>query len=114
MKTAMKADADVVFNASQIDPLQFVNLSPSNPNTIHTALVYSSEECEKRRQKHCVVTFDLAIYVKAIEILAACRARGQLKNVIINLGGFHTLMNFMGGVGHIMCKFSLLAEFFTG
>ena len=43
------------------------------------------------------ITFDQPLYSKAIDIVLA-----DGLNTAVRLGGFHTLMNFMGAVGHVM------------
>ncbi|KAE8746250.1 hypothetical protein FOCC_FOCC007122, partial [Frankliniella occidentalis] len=95
MSNATKLRTD--FAASDIQALPFVNLSPSNPSTIYSCLRVASQKCEDHNQKHCIVTFDLPLYVKAKSIADEC-----LPNIIPRLGGFHTLMSFMGAAGHIM------------
>jgi len=43
------------------------------------------------------ITFDQPLYVKAVEVAMKAKL-----NVVIRLGGFHMLMNFLGSVGHLM------------
>ena len=40
---------------------------------------------------------DQPLYSKAVDIVLA-----EKLNAVVTLGGFHTLMNFMGVIGHIM------------
>lgn len=50
-------------------------------------------------QNRIFVTFDQPLYYKAREILECCES---LSNVTVRLGGFHTMMSFMGAMGFIM------------
>ena len=50
-------------------------------------------------QKHSVITFDLAIYMKAKEI--QWRRPEEFKNTVIRMGGFHIALNFLSVIGKI-------------
>lgn len=50
-------------------------------------------------QKHTVITFDLAIYMKAKEI--QWRRPEEFKNTVIRMGGFHIALNFLAVIGKI-------------
>ena len=103
MTTVLKSDG---FQTSRIETLPFINLDPSNPSTIYTALCFVQTQSEKYNLKICPVTFDQPLYQKASEIVAASR---DLDKVMVRLGGFHLLMSFLGSIGHIMAQ-SGLAE----
>lgn len=92
------------FSQTKIIPLPFVNDLPSKYDTIYTVLLQAAEKCKLSGQKQTFVTFDQPLYVKAKEILA-CRTddtNNELNCIILRLGGFHTLMSFMGTVGYLM------------
>ena len=84
---------------SRIEVLPFINLEPSNPSTIYTALCYAQKLCDDNNLRVCIVTFDQPLYQKASEIVASSN---QLQTVVVRLGGFHLLMSYMGSIGHIM------------
>lgn len=86
---------------SNIIPLPFVNMDPGNLNTIYTALLFAAEKC-KHYKKPCIVTFDQPLFQKAVDIVTASNESNIVSSVIVRLGGFHTLMSFMGSVGNIM------------
>ena len=44
MQTAIQGD----YQISQIDPMPFINMDPTNLNTIYTAISIAVEECEKQ------------------------------------------------------------------
>lgn len=46
-----------------------------------------------------IVTFDQPLWMKAKLIKSQ---EGALSNVILVLGGFYTVMSFLGSIGHIM------------
>ncbi len=48
-----------------------------------------------------ILTFDQPLYWKAKKIIISCRERA-LSGMIVRLGGFHTLMSFVGSIGHLM------------
>jgi len=43
------------------------------------------------------LTFDQLLYIKAVDITMKVNL-----NIVIRLGGFHTLMSFLGAIGHLM------------
>ncbi|KAF4531292.1 hypothetical protein B566_EDAN016861 [Ephemera danica] len=82
--------------------LSFINLTPSNPSCIYTALKFAAKECVRHGQNTAIVTFDQPLFYKAMDIVSAMQTECELKNVIIRLGGFHFLMSFLGAIGYIM------------
>ena len=49
-----------------------------------------------------MVTFDQPLWWKALNIILSVPDKSPLKSIILRLGGFHTLMSFLGSIGHIM------------
>lgn len=49
-----------------------------------------------------IVTFDQPLYWKACEIVIAAPRNSHLKEIVLRLGCFHTLMNLLGAVGSLM------------
>lgn len=96
MKLAMECGQ---YQRSRIETLPFINLDPSNPSTIFTALCFARSQCEKHDLKCCPVTFDQPLYIKAAEIVASSQ---ELDIVTVRLGGFHLLMSYLGSIGYIM------------
>ena len=87
------------FDKGRVEVLPFINLDPTRPSTVHTALCFAHKECEKQGRLACPVTFDQPLYMKAAEIVAASP---DLTRVFVRLGGFHMLMSYMGSIGNIM------------
>ena len=80
------------YMTSDIQPLPFVNLPPSNSSTIYTCLLYAAEEGKKIGQSKTMVTFDQPLYAKACEMVVAAGPDSPLSHVVICLRGFHLLM----------------------
>ena len=87
------------YEKTRIEILPFIQLDPSNPSTIYTALSFAKSQCELHGIKTCIVTFDQPLYIKAAEIVAAST---DLPHAVVRLGGFHLLMSYLGSVGYIM------------
>ena len=87
------------YDKSRIEVLPFINLDPTKPSTIYTALHFAQKQCERQGKLTCPVTFDQPLYIKAAEIVAASEDLGK---VFIRLGGFHLIMSYMGSIGNIM------------
>ena len=98
MEAAMQDSGQ--YAVSSVHALPFINLDPTKPSAIYTALMFADSECKRNNKTSCIVTFDQPLYQKASEIVAS--SPGDLGNVIVRLGGFHLLMSFMGAVGNIM------------
>ena len=95
MKAVWKSDE---FHTSRIETLPFINLEPSNPSTIYTALCFAQTQSDKNNLKICPVAFNQPLYQKVSEIVAASR---DLDRVVVQLGGFHLLLSYLGSIGQI-------------
>ncbi len=49
-----------------------------------------------------MVTFDQPLYWKAYLIMKSEPSFSEINGIVLKLGGFHTLMSFLGSIGHIM------------
>lgn len=49
-----------------------------------------------------MLTFDQPLLLKASTIVESAGEDSDLYPIILRLGGFHTLMSFMGSIGHLM------------
>lgn len=92
IETVLNSDE---FQISRIETLPFINLDPSNPRTIYTALSFAQTQIEKHNLNTCPVTFVQLLYQKSSEIVAASK---HLDKVIVRLGGFHLLMSYIGQI----------------
>ena len=71
--------------------------SSTDYNTIYTVLKMVQEMVRNLGQEDCVITFDLAIFMKAKEI--QWRYAETFSDVVIRLGGFHIILNYMSLLG---------------
>ena len=62
--------------------------SSSELSTIYTVMKHAQKICSNLGQVDTVITFELAIYMKARQILK--KFPGEFSNSVIRLGGFHT------------------------
>ena len=80
-----------------------------------TALCKAQQITSDRGQDYIVFTADLQLYRVAVNILWAYPE--QFDNVVIRLGGMHTLMSFIGSIGSLMAEndlYELLNSTFAG
>ena len=95
--------------------LPLIDMTPSDPDTILTSLRQAQEITTTCGQEFVVFTGDLQLYKVAVNILWAYP--DQFGNVIMRLGGMHTLMSFVGSIGTLMGGsglFELLESTFAG
>ena len=78
--------------------LPMVDLDPTNLSCIYSTLVFTDRQCKKNNIDP-IITFDQPLYLKAKLIITQ---EDDLKHIVLNLGGFHTIMSFNGSIGHIM------------
>ncbi|GBM16781.1 hypothetical protein AVEN_9373-1 [Araneus ventricosus] len=96
------------YEHSRVLCLPFINGPPSQFDTIVTTIRTSKRKCETFNMKTCFVTFDQPLYIKAQEIFSN---NLEFKDIVVRLGGFQTLMSYMGAIGTIMTE-SCLKELF--
>lgn len=96
--TATRVDYEV----SEIHYEPFINAPPSDYNTLYTAILSCIDKASKLKMKTCIITFDQQLYIKARDILGAMGPIHATMKVVIRLGGFHTALSFMSGIGFIM------------
>lgn len=49
-----------------------------------------------------MLTFDQPLYWKAKTIIVHEKEGSELKPIVLNLGGFHSVVSFLGCMGHVM------------
>ena len=81
--------------------LPMIDLEPTNLSCIYTTLCFVTYECAKQRAWP-IVTFDQPLWWKAKMIVHEEPESSALRNIILSLGSFHTLMNFLGCIGYLM------------
>lgn len=74
--------------------------SPTRPDVVAESVNYCVGVAKELGQDHCIITCDQAIY----EIVLTLQKKYPKKygNIIIRMGGFHIVMNFLGAIGYLM------------
>ena len=75
-----------------------VDMDPTNINCVYSTLYFINRHCLKY-DIIPLVTFDQPLWFKAKQIQIQCE---EFNYLTLNLGGFHTIMSFLGAIGHIM------------
>ena len=84
--------------------LPFVDLDPNDYNCVYSTLKYIEATC-KNNEITPVCTFDQSLWWKALQVLQSPKC--DIGLFVIRLGGFHTLMSFLGCVGYLMANSGL-------
>ena len=95
--------------------MPLINMMPSDPDTIMTALRQAQQITSDRGQDYIGLTADLQLYRVAVNILLAYPE--QFDNVVLRLGGMHTLMSFIESIGSLMAEsglYELIDSTFAG
>ena len=70
-------------------------------STVHHCMQLSMEASARHAQKYSFITMDLAAAKIAFDV--KWQQPETFRNVIIHLGGFHTMCSYMGAIGKMMC-----------
>ncbi len=81
--------------------LPMIDLDPSNLSCVYSSLVYISDHARGYNATP-IITFNQPLWWKALNIIESQPNDSDLHNIVLRLGGFHTLMSFLGCIGHIM------------
>ena len=72
-------------------------MKATNYTCIYSTLLFVINQCKKLNIITPSITFDQPLWLKATEISIE-----KSLDVVIHLGGFHTLMSFAGSLGFVM------------
>ena len=92
---------------STITFLPIIDLNSSDESCIYSTLLFIIKQAKSLNVMVPSVTFDQPLWLKATGIIKEAKLE-----IVCRLGGFHTLMSFIGSVGHLM-KGSGLEELFS-
>ena len=95
MQELLKSEAPV--QKSTIKFLPIIDLNPNNENCIYSTLLFVIEQAKKIDIPVPCVTFDQPLWLKACGIIEEAGL-----DIIARLGGFHTLMSYLGAIGKVM------------
>ena len=91
---------------TDVEFLSIVDMDPNDESCIFSTLHFILNQAKKLKLHTACITFDQPLWLKAIKIVKA-----EQMPVVVRLGGFHTLMSYLGSIGKIM-KGSGLKELF--
>ena len=74
-----------------------INGPSTDYSTVYTVMKTVQKMVDRIGQSDCVITFDLAIYMKAKEI--QWRLDEEFRDTVIRMGGFHIILNFLAVIG---------------
>ena len=77
--------------------LPIININPSDEHCIYSTLRFVEKQALQLNIETPCITFDQPLWLKAIEIVISTSM-----NMVCRLGGFHTLMSFLGSIGTLM------------
>ena len=100
---------------TQVVYLPLIDMPPSDPDTIMTALQEAKRLTNERGQKKVVFTCDQQLYKVAVDVKWAYP--NDFSDVILRRGGMHMLMSFVGAIGSLMAGSGLseiLSSTFAG
>jgi len=78
-----------------------IDMDPSDLSCVYSTLCYISSHAKKYNIT-LIVTFDQPLWWKALQIRESVSEEGELHSIVLCLGDFHTIMSFLGCIGHIM------------
>ena len=81
--------------AASVQFLPMIDLNPGDPSCIFSTLCYI-ESHAKRHNVKPVITFDQPLWLKAKMIQKQAPSDSNISSIVVRLGGFHTLMSFLG------------------
>ena len=74
-----------------------IDLDPTDMSCIYSTLMFVLSQAKTLNVKTPCLTFDQPLWLKATEIVQALSLR-----MVLILGGFHTMMSFVGSIGNLM------------
>ena len=102
MQKATNKNSNSKVNKASISFLPIIDLNPSDENCIFSTLSFIIEKAKQMNIEVPCVTFDQPLWLKAIGIIEDARLP-----IVRRLGGFHTLMSFLGSIGNMIKDFGL-------
>ena len=81
--------------------LPMIDMNPSDLSCVYSILCYVSSHA-KRYNVTPIVTFDQPLWWKALEVRESAPEDNDLHSIVLCHGGFHTIMSFLGCIGHVM------------
>lgn len=89
--------SNYIYEKATVKFLPIIDLNPSDETCINSTLHFVIKQAEKLGIPTPFITFDQPLWLKATGII-----KDQNLNIMCRLGGFHTLMSFLGSIGKLM------------
>ena len=86
---------------SSVTFFPMIDIDPTNMTCIYSTLHFIISSARKYGTK-AVITFDQPLFWKTPTIITAEPNGSGIKGILLRLGGFHTIMSFLGSIGHLM------------
>ena len=86
---------------SSVLSLPMIGLNPGNMSYVHATLTFIREQAA-RHNITPITTFDQPLCWKSLQVIVGQPENSPLRSIFLRLGGFHTEMNFIGSIGHLM------------
>lgn len=80
--------------------LPMIDLNPTSYSCIYSTLKFVCSEAEKLNIPLPVITFDQCLWIRTMEVI--CSRPEEFPKILIRLGGFHTLMSYLGTIGELL------------
>ena len=93
----IKGNNDSIIEKSDVFLLPLLDEDPTTETCIYSTLLNISKQARILEIPTASVTFDQPLWLKAAGIV---KAKGM--DIVCRLGGFHTLMSFLGSIGTVM------------
>ena len=81
--------------------LPIIDMNPSDSTCIYSTLMFVSDHA-RRHGVTPILTFNQPLWWKALMIVESEPMGSDLRGIVLRLGGFHTEMNFLGCIGHLV------------
>ena len=82
---------------SMVHMLPIIDLDPNDMSCIYSSLSFIIQQSQELELQTLIVTFDQPLWIKASENVHA-----KCMNMVLILGGFHTVISFAGGIGSLI------------
>ena len=105
MQELLKSETSVQKSTITFSPI--IDLNPNDESCIYSTLLFVIEQAKRMHVPVPCVTFDQPLWLKACGIIEEAGL-----DIVARLGGFHTLMSYLGAIGKVM-KGSGIEELFN-
>lgn len=87
--------------------LPMIDMNPNDLTCVYSTLRFIAKEC-KRNGATPIITSDQPLWWKSKTVIIREKADSDLRTIVLNLGGFHTIMSYLGSIGHVMRAIGLV------